>query len=259
MRLDSAKRSRSIQAPFGRRRDANADGAEDLAMPPDERPSFRRIYETTREFVKRSARRWGVDENDVDDLSQEVFLTIHRRLRDFQGRSSVNTWVAGILGGFVRNYRRSRRRKGPAEMSAHIDPDDVADTREDPATLATREEARRVLRRILDELSEEKAVLLTLAELDGIPVPEIARMLQANVDTVYSRLRIARRQFNVALDRLRGEDGEFAKLAELSPRALALLRTARSVDEPTDADTSRVRRSVLDRVAMSRSRDAAAT
>jgi hypothetical protein len=136
-------------------------------------------------------------------------------------------------------------------MRAHIDAEDVADASEDPAAHAIREEARRVLRRVLNELAEEKAGLFTLAELDGIPVPEIARMLHVNLDTAYSRLRVARRQFNVALDRLRGEDGEFAKLTELSPRALALLRTARSVDEPTDADTSRVRRSVLDRVAMS--------
>ena len=86
-----------------------ADG-DDRAIPSGDRPSFRRVYETTRGFVKRTARRWGVDESDVDDVSQEVFLAIHRRLHDFEGRSSVKTWVAAILQGFVLNYRRSRRR-----------------------------------------------------------------------------------------------------------------------------------------------------
>src|SRR5438445_2396945 len=138
VRLESAKNSGSIQTPLGRCRKRKAADGDDRAIPSGDRPSFRRVYETTRGFVKRTARRWGVDESDVDDVSQEVFLAIHRRLHDFEGRSSVKTWVAAILQGFVLNYRRSRRRQGPNGMSAHhIDPDNVADSTEDPTVHAT--------------------------------------------------------------------------------------------------------------------------
>lgn len=168
------------------------------------RPSFEEVYQQTLPFVWRTVRRLGVGDSTRDDVAQEVFVTVYRRLSEFEGRSSVKTWVFNILMGIVRNYRRSHRRKGKGQaLSASVvDPAVLADGAADPSELASREEAARILQELLDELSEEKAVVFVMAELEEMTVPEIAELVNANINTIYSRLRAARREFNEALARM---------------------------------------------------------
>jgi RNA polymerase sigma-70 factor (ECF subfamily) len=171
------------------------------------RPSFEEVYRETFPFVWRTVRRLGVGDSTRDDVTQEVFVTVYRRLGEFEGRCSMKTWVFNILMGIVRNYRRSRRRKGKAQAlsSTVIDPAILADANADPSELASREEAGRILHELLDGLSEEKAVVFVLADLEGMTVPEIAELVSANVNTIYSRLRAARREFDQALTRMHAE------------------------------------------------------
>jgi RNA polymerase sigma-70 factor (ECF subfamily) len=62
------------------------------------------------------------------------------------------------------------------------------------------------MHRLLEQRGEEKAVVFVMAELEGMTVPEIAELVGANVNTVYSRLRTARQEFNQALSRLRATE-----------------------------------------------------
>jgi RNA polymerase sigma-70 factor (ECF subfamily) len=168
------------------------------------RPSFEEVYQQTFPFVWRTVRRLGVGDSTRDDVAQEVFVAVYRRLNEFEGRSSVKTWIFNILMGIVRNYRRSCRRKGKGQAlsACVVDPAVLADRAADPSELASREEAARILHEVLDELSEEKAVVFVMSELEGMTVPEIAEIVNANINTVYSRLRAARREFNETLARL---------------------------------------------------------
>ncbi len=167
-------------------------------------PSFEEVYQETFPFVWRTVRRLGVGDSTRDDVTQEVFVTVYRRLGEFQSRCSVKTWVFNILMGIVRNYRRTRRRKGKGQALATnvVDPAILVDAAADPSELASRGEAGRILGELLDELTEEKAVVFVLSELEGMTVPEIAELVNANINTVYSRLRAARREFDQALARL---------------------------------------------------------
>ncbi len=183
------------------------DGPREARLPETAkvRPTFAQIYNETFPFVWRTVRRLGVDESAVDDVTQEVFVTVYRRLDDFEMRCAPKTWVFSIAMGIVRNYRRGRRRKDAVAPLAHlpVSPDVVADGGADPLEHATRAEAGRLVHRILEQLGEEKAVVFVMAELEGMTVPEIADMVGANVNTVYSRLRTARKEFEQALGRLR--------------------------------------------------------
>ena len=58
-----------------------------------EMPSFDALYEAEFDFVWRSVRALGIPEHATDDVAQEIFIVVHRRLADFEGRSSVRTWV----------------------------------------------------------------------------------------------------------------------------------------------------------------------
>ncbi len=156
------------------------------------------IYEECFDFVWRSARRMGVAESSVDDVVQEVFLVAHRRLADFEGRSAVRTWLFGILIRVVSDHRRTIRRKGGL---APLPEGLACESAPCPAGEAERSQALSLLHRLLDELDDEKRAVFVLAELEQLTAPEIAEALSINLNTVYSRLRAARREFEKALER----------------------------------------------------------
>ncbi|MGF1468461.1 MAG: RNA polymerase sigma factor [Sandaracinaceae bacterium] len=162
------------------------------------------VYDAHGDFVWRSARRLGVADASLDDVVQDVFLVVHRRRRDFAGRSSVRTWLFGITLRVVRDHRRTLRRKGglaPLTEEAVAGPEGRG-----PSAQAERNDAVRLLHRLLGSLDDDKRAVFILAELEQMSAPEIAEALELNVNTVYSRLRAARRLFEAALARHRAEE-----------------------------------------------------
>jgi RNA polymerase sigma-70 factor (ECF subfamily) len=169
------------------------------------------VYDTYFPFVWRSARRLGVPEAGVDDVVQDVFLVVHRRLGDFEGRSTMKSWLLGIVLRTVRDARRTLRRKpawlGGAARASDGDVEACADTgalRQDEAL--AKAEAARVVHAILDSMPDERREAFVLAELEQLTVPEIADAVGANVNTIYSRLRAARADFERAASRARAGD-----------------------------------------------------
>jgi RNA polymerase sigma-70 factor, ECF subfamily len=170
-------------------------------------PPFDQVYAETFPAVWRMVRRMGVIDSAVDDVVQEVYVAVYRKLDRFEGRCAVKTWVLGILTRVVNNYRRVRRRKGAGQALSSVvgDPDLIADWNLDPHEQVSRAEAGRIVHRLLDELDDDKAAVFALAELEGMRVPEIAEALGSNVNTTYARLRAARRDFERGLRRLQGQ------------------------------------------------------
>jgi RNA polymerase sigma-70 factor (ECF subfamily) len=165
---------------------------------------FPALYQAHFDFVWRSLRRLGVPESALDDAHQEVFLVAHRRLGQFQGRSAFKTWLFGILLNVVRRQRRTRRR----DASHDPLPDTIVDTsRPGPLETAAKSEAARMLQAFLDGLDADKRAVFILVELEQMTAQEVAEATSTNVRTVYSRLRVARQQFEQAVVRFRARDG----------------------------------------------------
>ncbi len=140
----------------------------------------------------------------MDDVVQEIFLVVHRRLGEFEGRSSPRTWLFGITLRVVRDHRRTYQRKeAPLAGSVPEDLDALLAPGRSPDDAAQVAEATRVLHALLDALDDEKRAIFVMADLEELPVPEIAEALGVNVNTAYSRLRVARREFEQALARYR--------------------------------------------------------
>lgn len=165
--------------------------------------TFDDVYREFFPFVWRSARRLGVAEASLDDVVQEVFVIVHRRLHTFEGRSAVSTWLFGITLRVARDHRRSVARR---EVGNAVDPDSLRGAAPGPSELLEREQARRRLHAILDELSDERREVFVMADLEGIPMGDVAETLGINVNTGYARLRAARQAFEAALTRHRARD-----------------------------------------------------
>jgi RNA polymerase sigma-70 factor (ECF subfamily) len=165
-------------------------------------PSFEALYDTYAEFIHRGARRLGVDETAVEDVVQEVFIVVSRRLSTFRQAASARTWLYGILLRVARHHRRTVRRStlhGSIGSAHDTDLERVPDrTTQRPDTAVETRDAYRLLLRILDELDEDKREIFVLAELEQLPVTEIAELLDLKLNTAYSRLRLARAAFDTA-------------------------------------------------------------
>lgn len=167
-------------------------------------PSFDAVYEEHFDFVWRMARRLGVPESAADDVVQDTFVVLHRRLGEYDGETPIRRWLAGILTRVVADHRRRYRRKDAACVP-HPDESERAlpSSAPPPSADAEQSEAVQLLDALLAELDEDKREVLVLAQLEEMTVPEIAELLGANVNTVYTRLRSARRDFDAAYARHR--------------------------------------------------------
>ena len=72
------------------------------------------IYEEQFDFVWRMARRLGVPESAADDVVQDTFVVLHRRLAEYDGETPIRRWLVGILTRVVSDHRRRYRRKDAA-------------------------------------------------------------------------------------------------------------------------------------------------
>lgn len=169
--------------------------------------SFVEIYREHFDFVWRNARRLGVPASSADDVVQEVFIVVQRRLPDFDGRVPVRSWIFGILGFIVRRYRRGFQRKDARWVPFEHAPREAFASRAEltPSESAEKAEQVRLLETLLAKLDEDKRTLLILSELEEWTLREIAAHLGSNINTVYSRLRAAKRAFEkLYLDHLAG-------------------------------------------------------
>jgi len=184
-------------------RETSVTGVGDARATRSERaerlPSFEEIHARYFDFVWASLRGLGVATHGVDDATQDVFIALHRRLPDFEGRSTLKTFVFGIVVGVARNYRRSA--KGESRLVPLQDAPDVADPRFSPFEHAAASQALIKLVAILDRMDDAKREVLVLSEWEEMSSPEIAEVLGIGVNTVYSRLRLARAEFERILSR----------------------------------------------------------
>ncbi len=168
--------------------------------------SVKDIYERYGDFVWRNLRRLGIPEEATDDAMQDVFLVVHRRLSDFEARSSVKTWLFGIVLRVAHTHLRTarRRRVHVDDLAGKSEVESVATSdSESPAEVAARREASLLLHRLLGELDDEKRAILILVELEQMSVPDAAEAMSMNLNTAYSRLRAARHAFQDAVTRHR--------------------------------------------------------
>jgi RNA polymerase sigma-70 factor, ECF subfamily len=191
---------------------ANLESGVDVPAPwpviAPARASFDFVYDQCFDFVRRSVLRLGVQEASVEDVVQEVFFIVHRKLPDFAGRSSLKTWLFSIVLHVVRHHRRSWSRKDSQrapEMATRLEELPDLGSR-GPLDHAVTADSVRLLDRLLRELGDDKREVFVLAHLEEMTTSEMAEVLGENANTVYSRLRAARLEFEQALERHRARE-----------------------------------------------------
>lgn len=154
--------------------------------------SFESVYGAWFPDVLRWIRAFGAPAADHDDLLQEVFVVVHRRLPHFDGRNLAG-WLYRITAHQVRDHRRLRwvrtvlRRSVP--VSHRLEAPDPT-----PLMVLETREKQALLERLLDHLSEPLRVTFVLFEIEGYTGEEIAELQRVPINTVRARIHRARKR-----------------------------------------------------------------
>jgi RNA polymerase sigma-70 factor (ECF subfamily) len=178
----------------------------------DDTAAFRELYERHRAVVARLVYRMLGGRGDFEDVIQEVFVQVHRSLKDFRGQAKFSTWLHRVTVNVVLMHRRAARSRpvfadepvGEIVREQEVAPDEDAERRE----------RVRAFGRLLERLADKKRVVFVLHELEGISPEEISKIVGAPVLTVRTRLFYARRELEAMLvdePSLAGLDLRFSK------------------------------------------------
>jgi RNA polymerase sigma-70 factor (ECF subfamily) len=169
---------------------------------------FDGIYESMVDYVWNVVCRLGVPQADAEDVLQEVFITVYRRLGEFERRAQLKTWVFTIAVHLVQHYFRTRARKpGDRATARGTEIHALVDQRGNgPASEVERRERYDALDRVLAQLDEAKRLVFVLAELEQMTLSEIGEIVGTNANTVATRLRAARQAFEKSLARFQARE-----------------------------------------------------
>jgi RNA polymerase sigma-70 factor (ECF subfamily) len=158
--------------------------------------AFPRLFSRHRASVAQFvARNLGARTAWADDLTQEVFIRVYRQARQFEGRSSVRTWLFGIALNVCRDHIRKERRFDVDDTVLAALPDGSLD----PLQQLERVERTALVRRALATLAPRHRLMLRLREREDMSYEDISRALAVPVGTVRSRLHNARAALAQAL------------------------------------------------------------
>jgi RNA polymerase sigma-70 factor (ECF subfamily) len=165
--------------------------------------AFQQLVERYQERVSRLLMRFVRDRFAVEDLLQEVFLKVFRKLHTFNQDSALFTWIYRISVNAATDYldRQGRRRLRLVEDVTVVERDEREAGHAGAAEPLMEAEMRRVTREVLETLPDKYRTILILREYQDLSYTEMAEVLGCSIGTVESRLFRARKRFKEALER----------------------------------------------------------
>ncbi len=155
-------------------------------------PTIEALFAEHVRFVWRTLRHFGVADDDLEDVVQEVFIVAHRRLAEWDGLAPRG-WLCAIARRCAAGSRRRSHRRHERLVESV------------PEGFDTRDPSARVeldlLSRLLDMLDETERTAFVLHEIEEMPMREVAEVLQCPLYTAYRRYHAARRQLTRLLER----------------------------------------------------------
>jgi RNA polymerase sigma-70 factor, ECF subfamily len=165
---------------------------------------FPAVYREHFGWMIHSLRRLGVAQAELEDVAHDVFVAVYRHFQDLDRARPIRPWLFGFAYRVASDYRKlSRHRHETATAPGSTD--EAFEPADDALPADEQLDQRRLRKRLhaaLDAMEFEKRSLVVMHDLEAVPVPEIARMLGIPLNTAYSRLRLARAEFEKQLEAL---------------------------------------------------------
>jgi RNA polymerase sigma-70 factor (ECF subfamily) len=146
--------------------------AKGEALVERENLTFERVYGTWFHDVTRWIRALGAPSSETEDLAQEIFLVVRRKLAQFDG-GNLPGWLYRITQLTVRDHRRRAWFKHLFLRRRQVELDEMPHGKDGPHRQYEREEDRRTLHEILGRMSDKRRTTFVLFEVEGYSGEEI--------------------------------------------------------------------------------------
>jgi len=153
--------------------------------------AFEAIYKAYFSFVSNVSYRVVRKREESEEVCQEVFMMIYRKIGDFRQESTLKTWIYRITINCALKYsqKKSKERTGMIEYDEKIP---IASNEKDVRNKIDDEENEKVVQDLLNHLNLEQRACLVLRTMEGLSYKEIAETLRIPINTVRSRIKRAR-------------------------------------------------------------------
>ena len=155
--------------------------------------SFEEIYKAASGFVYNVSLKVTGNNEDACEITQDVFMKVHKNLKSFERRSSLKTWLYRITVNTALNYKR----RTSQELQKRVEPDDkiqYADKKNATKEMIDQQDNDARVNALLDQLDVDHRTCIVLREIQGLNYKEIAEALNINLNTVRTRLKRARQK-----------------------------------------------------------------
>lgn len=174
---------------------------------PDAALDFTAVYDGWFRQVYRWARAHGAAEADLEDLTQEVFAVVQRKLPEFDGEK-LAAWLYRITTRVVRDHRRSAWFRNLFLRPRDVPLEELSSVERGPAERLEEREARAVLQALVRRMNPKWRAAFVLFEVEGMSGEEIAALEGIPPATLWTHLHRARKEFAALVaERLKKEEG----------------------------------------------------
>jgi RNA polymerase sigma-70 factor (ECF subfamily) len=143
---------------------------------------------------------------DAEDVAQEVFFKVHKKLKTFREEASFYTWLYRVTLNTATDFMK-RRNHRPLGQVEEMDTLPVPDSGDTPLSAVSRADLAREIREAIVEVPVPFRTVLVLREIEQMTYEEIAQTMKCSIGTVESRLFRARARLKAILERRFGEQG----------------------------------------------------
>ncbi|MHC4268447.1 MAG: RNA polymerase sigma factor [Planctomycetota bacterium] len=155
--------------------------------------SFEDIYKAYSDFVYNVAFRVVNNMDEAQEVTQEVFITVYRKLESFKFKSSFKTWVYRITINTAINFAK-KRTKDRSRIVEFNDKNEFKTTVDSVSEKIEEEQHEKMLSTLLKALNPDQRTCIVLRNIEGLSYQEIAESLNININTVRTRLKRARKK-----------------------------------------------------------------
>jgi|SRR5579859_1704922 len=161
-----------------------------------DRDALAAVLATVAPSIHRFGLRMCKNVHDAEDVLQDTLINVANHLGDFEGRSSLSSWVFALTRSACTRKRRGLKNRPPVGDERLAEAPDLAPT---PEAAAADLELATALSGALDGLSDDYREVILLRDVEGLSAPEAASSLGISVDALKSRLHRAREALRTAL------------------------------------------------------------
>ena len=162
---------------------------------------FERLFDRYRLKIYRKVYLYTKDEMDAEDVTQEIFLKLYRKLPRFQFKSQFRTWLYRLVVNTCLDFIKSQKRRATVSIddkngknSSSFDSEEYRDTREEfQETIEVAPSYE--ITTILQKMKPTDATILNLRFVDDMKLEQIGVVLEISTNTVKQRLHRARKRF----------------------------------------------------------------